>query len=177
MDKKLKEFVQHLEHDTNENADENIEDSLALVGSVVMFFNSLEKRLDSFICNIMSDRTDSVGLIVINKLQYAAKVDLFTRFCDEFHRAIGKTPPKYKDLNKNLAEVGRLRNLVVHADWENTDSEGYTYVRLKLSEKGMHQEYIQFSVESLEKIINQIFGVVRQLSEYWEEYSDELQSH
>lgn len=76
-----------------------------------------------------------------------------------------------------MVDVGKLRNLVVHADWSSTDEEGYTFVRLKSSSNGMLQEYAQFSVESLEKLIEQLINANHQLSDYWEWRSDQLQDH
>lgn len=57
---------------------------------------------------------------------------------------------------------------MAHADWENTDNDGYTYVSLRISKKQMEQEYVQFSIESLQKIINLIFDTRTCLSNYWE---------
>jgi hypothetical protein len=71
-------------------------------------------------------------------------------------------------LIRSLNESGRLRNLVVHADWQNTDEEGYTFVRIKTSSLGIEQEYVQFSAESLDKILNQILSAVNDLDDYWE---------
>lgn len=88
------------------------------------------------------------------------------QYLDEFNELVGE-----------LAEVGKLRNLVVHADWSNTDEEGYTFVRLKTSSNGMLQEYVQFSVESLEKLIERLIKANHQLSDYWEWKSDRLQDH
>lgn len=175
MKSKTKQFIQHLSHDIEDEdkAEEYLDESLPLVGLVVMYFNSLEKSLDSFICEIISDRSDEPGLIVIQKLTYAAKVDLFKRFSDEFHSCFS-TPEGFGDLVGELVEVGRLRNLVVHADWSNTDEEGYTYVRLKTSSHGMLQEYVQFSVDSLETLIERLIKTNDRLSDYWEWKSERL---
>ena len=178
MKNRTKQFIQHLSHDIEDKdrAEEYLDESLPLIGLVVMYFNSLEKSLDSFICEIVSDRSDASGLIVIQKLMYAAKVDLFKRFSEDFHRCFS-TPSNFSNLVGELVDVGKLRNLVVHADWSNTDEEGYTFVRLKSSSNGMLQEYVQFSVESLEKLIEQLINANHQLSNYWEWRSDQLQDH
>lgn len=104
-------------------------------------------------------------------------MDLFHRFCDEFHRALNLVLPAYENLVTDLVEIGKLRNLVVHADWENTDHEGYTFVRLKTSGNGMQQEYVQFSSESLEKLIDEIAALQHRLSDYWDQRSEALSSH
>lgn len=178
MKSKTKQFIQHLSHDIEDEdrAEEYLDESVPLIGLVVMYFNSLEKSLDSFICEIISDRTDAPGLIVIQKLMYAAKVDLFKRFSEEFHSCFS-TPADFNDLVGELTEVSKLRNLVVHADWGNTDGEGYTFVRLKTASNGMLQEYVQFSVESLERLIERLIKANHRLSDYWEWKSDRLQDH
>lgn len=151
-----------------DRAAEYLDDSLPLIGLVVMYFNTVEKSIDAFICEIMSDRTDVPGLIVIQKLMFNAKLDLFKRFAEDFHQTFASEPPNFEELVRELSEIARLRNLVVHADWNNTDEEGYTFVRLKGTEKGMLQEYVQFSVESLEKLMERIVSANHLLSDYWE---------
>lgn len=170
MKQKKKIFEQHLYHEIEdeEKTEEYLKTSLPLIGFVVMYFNGLEKALDSIICEIFTDRTDSTGLIVLHKMSYSTKVDLFKRFSDEFHTCLELIIDDYQELIANLHECGRLRNLVVHADWENTDDNGYTYVNLRISKNGMEQEYLQFSEESLKEIIDLILDTRENLYGYWE---------
>jgi hypothetical protein len=179
MKTKIRQFVQHLSHeiDDENHAEAYLDDSLPLVGLVVMYFNAVEKSIDSFICEIISDRTDAPGLIVIQKLMFTAKLDLFKRFCEDFHQCFESEPPKFDELVRELSEIARLRNLVVHADWNSTDHEGYTFVRLKGSKKGMLQEYVQFSVGSLGKLIERIIAANHLLSDYWEWRSECFTNH
>jgi hydrogenase maturation factor len=169
LKKKSTHLIQHLSHEIEDEdaAESYLDESLPLVGLVVMYFNTLEKSLDSMLCQIITDRTDVPGLITIAKLSYGAKVDLFKRFCDDFHFSVGLVQG-FNELIHSLNEVGRLRNLVVHADWQNTDDEGYTFVRIKTSSLGMEQEYVQFSAESLERIANQTLTIKNNLYDYWE---------
>ncbi|GEB70214.1 hypothetical protein [Pseudoalteromonas carrageenovora] len=170
MKSKRTQFQQHLYHEIEdeEKAESYLSDSMPLIGEIIMYFNGLESSLDSFLCETFTDRTDSTGLIVLHKMGYSAKVDLFKRFADDFHLCMEKPFDGYGELMANLKESGRLRNLVAHADWENTDNDGYTYVSLRISKKQMEQEYVQFSIESLQKIINLIFDTRTCLSNYWE---------
>jgi len=176
MKQKKKLFEQHIYHeiDDQEKAEEYLENSLPLIGLIVMYFNGLEKSLDNIICQIFTDRSDSTGLIVLHKMSYATKIDLFKRFSEDFHFACDVEIEGYQTLISNLRESGKLRNLVVHADWENTDTDGYTYVNLKISSKGMEQEYLQFSADSLGEIIDLIITSRNELQEYWEKRNDEL---
>lgn len=176
MKQKKKIFEQHLYHEIEdeEKAEEYLDSSLPLIGLIVMYFNGLEKSLDSIICQIFTDRSDSTGLIVLHKMSYATKVDLFKRFSEDFHFGCDIKIEGYQTLITDLRESGRLRNLVVHADWENTDDDGYTYVSLKISSNGIEQEYLQFSEDSLKEIIDLIIKTRKELGEYWEKRNEEL---
>jgi hypothetical protein len=171
-----KQFEQHLFHDIEDEdeAEKYLDNCLPLIGYITMWFNGLEQSLDSIICQIFTDRSDSTGLIVLHKMTFSSKVDLFKRFSDDIHSCFGKQVDGYIELMQNLKESGRLRNMVVHADWENTNEEGYTYVNLRISKSGMEQEYAQFSEESLMKIINLIIKTRSDLYEYWEKRNDKL---
>lgn len=168
MEKKSKAFIQHLGHDIEdeEKAYAILEKTVPIVGWIVMFFNTLEKSVDRQICEVISDRSDSLGLIVINGMHYNAKVEMLKRMCDEFHHAFGEVPPAYKDLIDNLRNAGRIRNSIVHADWMNTDEEGYTFMKMNISINGMKQEYIQFTEESLNRFMRELTIYNHQLSDY-----------
>lgn len=176
MKTKLKEFQQHLYHEIEDDdkAEAYLDEALSMIGLVVMYFNSLESSLDSVLCENFTDRTDAPGLIVLNKLNFGSKVELFKRFCDDFHLCIPTNIEGYEQLITNLNESSRLRNLVVHANWESTDEEGYTFVRLKMSKNGMHQEYRQFSPESFEKMLELFVKTQSALHKYWEARNDAL---
>lgn len=170
MKKKKKVFVQNLYHDIEDAtaAEEYLNASLPLIGSLVMTFNGLEKELDAIICDLFTDTTDSIGMIVLHNMGYSTKVDMFKRFSDELHLQFDENIECYDALIYNLKQSGKLRNLVVHADWENTDCEGYTYINMKISRFGMLQEYIQFSEKSLKEIIHLINETRKVLALYWE---------
>ena len=111
MKTKLKQFIQHLYHevDDEEKTEEYLDNALPSIGLIVLYFNSLENALDSVLCENFTDRTDSTGLIVLNKMNYSAKVDLFKRFCDDFQVGMNSQLDGYEQLIINLNESGRLR--------------------------------------------------------------------
>ena len=176
MNTKLKEFIQHLYHEVEDEdkAEEYLDRALPLIGIIVMYFNSLESKLNSVLCENFTDRTDSTGLIVLNNMNYSTKVELLKRFCDDFQVGLDRQLNGYDQLISDLKESARLRNLVVHANWESTDDEGYTYVRLKMSRSGMQQEYVQFTEDSLQKIIELIISTRSNLDDFWEHRNDVL---
>ena len=176
MKKKKEIFIQYLNHDEGdqEEIDKVLEPIMHSIGYVVMHFNALEQSLNHVICEYFLDRTDTPGLLVLHKMNYANKVDLFKRLSDDFHSSLSIEINGYEKLLNDLKECGRLRNLVVHADWENTDNDIYTYVNLKITKNGMDKEYIQFSERSLTEIILLIMRTRDNLFEYWEERNNQL---
>lgn len=179
MKTKFKKFIQYLSHDIEDEdlAAAYLNDSLPRLGFIVMGFNAIELSLNSFICEIISDRSDEPGLIVIDKLMFSAKLDLFKRLSFHFHQCSGCVPHNFDELIIKLSEIAKLLNLAVHAEWNNTDEEGYTFIRLKKTNNGLMQEYVQFSVESLEQIMDKIITVNHLLANYWEWRSDNLASN
>jgi hypothetical protein len=167
---KRKPFIQQLAHEVEDEdkAWEHIDQSLPMIGKIVMYFNGLEKLLDQMLCDIFSDRSDAPGLIVLQNMQYSAKVNLFARFSDEFHRAVGAIPEKYESLTDKLRTAAKNRNIVVHADWENTDDDGFTYSTIRFADGGMQQEYVQLSPSTLDAILGTILEARVQLGEYYD---------
>jgi hypothetical protein len=129
-----------------------LEQTALLIGYIVHSFNSLEQLLTSTICTLLNERTDALGLIITEKLNYTAKVDLLERYVNGAQLDLKKQIPGFKELIGKLRESGQLRNAVVHADWETTDFDGYTFVKHRMGATGMEQEYRQFTPEALDKI-------------------------
>jgi len=152
-----------------DNAYEYVEDLMPLIGEVVLFFNALESDLDGDLCKTISDRSDQKGLLVLHNMMYATKVDLFQRFNSDFQRTFGWDIPGYHDLIACLKECGNLRNRVVHANWQYTDDDGFTQVRIRMSKDGLEHELWQFSIESMLEIIEKINQTRDALDEYLQE--------
>jgi len=170
MKTKHRPFEQYLAHEVEDEdqAWKHIDESLPRIGLVVMYFNGLEKVLDRMLCEMFSDRSDTPGLIVLQNTHYSAKVNLFARFSDDLHRNVGRVPTEYVKLVDKLREAARQRNIVVHADWENTNEEGFTFTNIRFSDGGMQQEYVQLSPDALEAILGTILSARVQLGKYSE---------
>ncbi len=172
MEKKVKlgQFI-YENHDYAGSVEDFLAETAPLIGYIVHSFNSLDSQLNSSICSLISDRADEIGAIVIFKLNFSAKVDLFSRIVRSLEIAVGRTMPSFQYLCSNLKECSRLRNAVVHAEWENLDSEGYTYVKMSFEKDGMHQNYWQFTPDSLREIDQ----FINRTLDAFEVYEDELQ--
>ncbi len=77
--------------------------------------------------------------------------------------------PSFDKFIGNLISAGKLRNTVVHADWESAHDDGYTLCRLKLNSKGLQHEYVQFTSQSLQDILH----LIDQTCEMFDAYEDE----
>jgi len=150
-----------------------LEKTAPLIGYIVHSFNTLEELLNSAICQLFHDDADSTGLLVIYKMNYAAKVDLFKRILVTQQTAFGIKLPIFEKLFKNLTKAGELRNKVIHADWESAHDDGYTLCKLKINSKGIQHEYIQFTPEALEKIL-QLIDETCEMFDTYEEEQEEL---
>jgi len=137
-------------------SEEFLEETAPLIGYVVHSFNTLEEQLNSAICEFICERSDSMGLLVIYKMSYSARLDLFKRFLDDLQICLEKKEPWFDELIRKLEQAGKLRNMVVHADWESAHDDGYTLCKLKMNSKGLQHEYVQFTPESLWNIITLI---------------------
>jgi hypothetical protein len=170
MNKKSVRLDQYLTHDTfdYEAIKLYLKKTAPIIGFIVHRFNALEECLNLTICEWINSRTDSMGIIFVDKLNYSSKVDVLKKISFEFQIATHKDMVQTKKFLKNLSDIGSLRNAVIHAEWENTDFEGYTYLKIKVNEAGIHQEYQQFSLESLKGILKLINLTIEEFEDYWD---------
>lgn len=176
MKKTAKELGQYLSenHDFEKESEEFLDETAPLIGYIVHFFNSLEQTLDHAICERVNDRSDHPGAIIIHKLSYSAKVDLFYRIIRSMELAFGKNLPSFNTLIQDLKRCGTLRNAVVHADWNHVNEDGFTYVKLDFNKDGLKQHYWQFTAESLWDIIKLIGETNLAFDKYEDEKQDML---
>jgi hypothetical protein len=111
-----------------------------------------------------------LGLHVIYQRTYAQKVDLFKRLLTEIQVGMNKEIPVFEQFISNLTKAGKLRNQVIHADWESAYNDGYTLVKLKIDKQGLQHEYVQFSSESLENILK----LINNTCDMFDQYEDEI---
>jgi hypothetical protein len=128
------------------------DETAPLIGFIVHSFNSLDGLLNSTICELINNRTDEPGAIVIYKLSFSAKVDLFYRLVRSMEIGCDSEIPCSKKLVDDLKKCGQLRNAVVHAEWDHVDEKGYTFIKMHFDKNGMRQQYWQFTPEALEEI-------------------------
>lgn len=145
------------------------EETAPLIGFIVHSFNSLDGLLNSTICELINDRTDQPGAIVIYKLPFSSKVDLFYRLVRSMEIGCEGEIPCLKKLVEDLIKCSQLRNAVVHAEWDHVDEKGYTFIKMHFGKNGMRQQYWQFSPDALEEIDNFIDATFELFDKFDEE--------
>ena len=142
------------------------------IGFIVFDFNLLEERLTSFICQIINYNNDAKGLIITHNMTYSSKVDLFDRYASYTQQVLKKKKKTNKKFIEDIKESGRLRNMVVHAEWNTVDKENYTFVKLRTSKNGLIQEFAQIDYDSLINVRNKIIDTHNYFDEYEELYAE-----
>lgn len=176
MKKSDKQFGQYFYDNHDLEADDFIEETAPLIGFIVHSFNILDGQLNSTICELINDRTDEPGAIVIYKLPFSAKIDLFHRLIRTIEVICEGEIPCFKILIENLKTCATLRNAVIHAEWDHMDENGFTYVKLHFDKNGMRQHYWQFTSNSLMEIDKYIDDTYM-LFENFEEGKQKLLHH
>jgi hypothetical protein len=174
MKKSSKQLGQYLteNHDYNGNIEEFLEETAPLIGFIVHSFNSLDSQLNSTVCSLITDRTDGIGAIILYKMNFSSKIDLLYRLVRIREVTFGKTMPTFTKLIDDLKKCATLRNAVVHAEWENLDSAGFTYVKMSFEKNGMQQHYWQFTPDALSDIIDFIDATNNLFETYEDEFQD-----
>lgn len=171
--KRKEKYVEQYLFETK-NLEDDIEvflDAIAPeIGYLIFDFNSLEESLTSTLCMIINSRTDSTGLIVTHGMNYSAKVDLLKRYAEHAQSITEKEIIGHTQTMAELRECGTLRNMIVHAEWETADIDGYTLIKVKVKKGKLIQEYVQFDLESIKNIRSRIISLTNELHEYEKKY-------
>jgi hypothetical protein len=175
MNKEYKKLGQYIfeNHNFDGTVDEFLEQTAPLIGYLIHNFNSLDEQLNRAICLQINDRTDEPGAIIIHRMNFSAKVDLFNNLVHSIELAYESTIPNFKSLIEGLKKCATLRNAAVHAEWENMNAKGYTYVKMTFNNDGIQQHYWQFTPESLENII-EIIQETYSMFDYYEDGRQDL---
>ena len=127
--------------------------------------------------DLISDSAHDKGILITQNLNYSAKVDLFNRYSEHIQHISNKEIKLHEKLIFDLKECGRLRNVVVHAEWNSVDLDCYAFVKFRFKKNDIIQEFVQLNEDSLIKIRNLIIDTHNSFDEYEEEYSKLLRTY
>ncbi len=128
MSKAVNEKMEQYDYAINDDyVVEEIESMFsALIGSLIINFNSLENELNISIANIIDNRSHELGYQVIEGLVMQNKINLFYKLYLGLISALDlKRKPELLELRKTLTELNIFRNLVVHGNWALYDKKGF----------------------------------------------------
>lgn len=152
--------------------DEFLENISSHIGHVVIEFNLLEERLTALICQLITNDIDATGLIITENMNLSAKIDLLNRYSLYTQEITKKEIEMHEKFIQQLKESARLRNLVVHADWSHSDLEGFTFVKMRIKDGKIDQEFKQLDEDSLILVRNTIIETYNAFDQYEENYND-----
>ena len=162
-----------------EKALDRLDDAMPLIGWVVHAFSALEQSLASHICQVINDRTDEPGVIVLQGMQFRQRVDLFDRLSKSFFSASREwfdhpTHGLLRPLVDELMAVGKLRNEIVHADWGSIDEEGFASITIRMQPEGLHVSRLRLDAPLLEGVVDRIADLIHQLDDFTQAREDLL---
>lgn len=146
-----------------------------LVGKFLLNFSYLEHSLDIEIAELINNRTHDQGYLVIKNLTYSQKVDLLSSLSKPMVFYSDKNKRKKKErleyVNKNLKNIGKLRNNIAHANWFSLDEDGYVRVKIKPdTESGLVKfERVKISEDTIKNGIKDMEKLMKKLSGLWED--------
>lgn len=107
VESKVTEFIQHFGHDIEdeEGAEQYLDESLPFVGIAVMYFNTLEKSVDSVIYEKISDRSDFRSHKISDKILQQEYVQLSP---EALEKILGKIGDVHFQLSHYHEERGDL---------------------------------------------------------------------
>ncbi len=133
---------------------------------IIINFNSLESEIDSYICELISDRSDELWMMIIYNMSYWQKISFLINYYLRLDKMCFRE--KYKDkinkINKWLRKIWEIRNWCVHAYWytDNTvvkvknkfNSDWVNFIYRKIDSKIL-DEYNKF-INSVSKELNKL---------------------
>lgn len=152
-------------------ANERLQAALQLIGEVVFVFSTLESMLADHLCEIINDRSDEPGVIILHGMLYRQRVDLFERLNRSFlgyfdSDAKQSARAMFGPLIDELRDLGELRNQVVHADWGTIDEQGYATVKTNMTLKGLHESRMLFDEGFFDALVGRITAATQQFDDF-----------
>jgi hypothetical protein len=151
----------------NDYLDEEAFDDLkevyaAKIGNYLMNFSALEHSLNTSTADLINDRGHAPGYLIIEKLNFSSKIDLWyklytQRIITQGHNEEKGLLKKLKEIQQKLIESNSFRNIIAHANWlslthDNSvrskivyDSEegNITFRRYKVTPEILHTKNIE----------------------------------
>jgi len=114
-----------------EKVDIFIDYSYAL-GEFIITFSNLDHEINIAIADIFADDAHYFGYLIIEKLSFVNKIDLFYKlYLGLAHHTSPKNKKMLQKIKADLMEINTFRNNIIHANWTTLTKD--KFVRTKLS--------------------------------------------
>jgi hypothetical protein len=112
--------------------DEHSDKFSKIIGEYIIDFSYLEHSLDKLISEMMDDRSDAVGFIIMSEMGMSNKIDLLEKFIklEKYHGL--KRPKHIAPLIRELRAVNTFRNRLAHANWSSMRQDGMTRIKTRI---------------------------------------------
>ena len=141
------------------------------IGWFVVRFNALEAYVGWMMQEyIVADRGTFYerAWVVTHQMSYNQKVCTLMKMLWEYERfdATDTTKKEMKALKDRLRRAGRLRNIVVHANYDESTQEGFLMTRVRVSrDNGAEFEYAKMEPDSVREAAEEIVELTNDLQE------------
>jgi hypothetical protein len=146
------------------------------VGQVLFEFNHLEHIITSVIGERIN-RADVRGYeyIFLTGLTYSQKIELLQRLY-RYEINFVNPPDRQEKLRedvdeivKDLKELGKVRNSIIHSDYYTLDKNGFVRKEIKFSESDAEEQWVNITRDLLVENLNHIIEASTRIEEFDEE--------
>jgi hypothetical protein len=162
--------------------EELLNEAAPLIGLIIIFFNSLEDQINTYICEILShsEGKDELIYTFLAEMGYSQKVTILTRLYGQMIREFEDSEDMLDQLSAleaTLRNAGTARNQYAHADWTGISSKKFIRVKTKAKKQGVEHTFIRFSKEDMKSDLKQIEEIPHQMETFNNSVWDTLQSN
>ena len=165
------ETLEQLDYFEDDYIDKVFDKYSKFVGQFLIEFSRLEHEFNLVIADFFGDDYHETGYIVIKRLMFSNKIELFH---DLYLRPISyskdnkKKQEKLLNIKKRLESINDFRNCVAHANWSSLNKNGFVRTKIitdykvdgavKFRRTKITIKIIKKNIVEINKLINNIEG-------------------
>ena len=146
---------------------EYLDDIGGNLSRIIIEFNALEDEISYYICELFNKEDTEKVYAFIGDLMFKKKA---TKLLQLYHIECRQKKLEYNevlaDLDKQFKNAANNRNSVTHGSWLQSSPSGHVPVSIKSNNKELSRTEKQFSVGSLQNMLNQITTARAHLSHF-----------
>ncbi|TFB07993.1 hypothetical protein E3V08_06155 [Candidatus Atribacteria bacterium MT.SAG.1] len=159
------ETLEQLDYFEDDYIDKVFDKYSQLIGWFLIEFSRLEHDFNLVIAEFFGDDYHEIGYIVIKKLSFLNKIELFYDLYlgpVSFSKKNKQNQERLLDIKNRLNSINTFRNRVVHANWSSLNKDGF--VRTKIITDSQGDGVIKFErIKITPKIIKKNIAEINKL--------------